>query len=81
MRINSLAKSECLHCFHKHLCFIWATVYKNISIVIKDLDMEIYRARGDWTDENNRHLLCEMEGGIVRTLNFAMAVRKGTPIF
>jgi hypothetical protein len=43
--------------------------------------MEIYRAKGDWTDENNRPLLCEIEGGVVGTLNFEMAVMKGTPLF
>jgi hypothetical protein len=59
-------------------CFIWAAVYQNISVLIKDLDMEIYRARGDWTYGNNRHLLCELESGVYRTLDLAMLVKKGT---
>jgi hypothetical protein len=62
-------------------CFIWAAVYQNISVLIKDLDMEIYRARGDRTDENNRHLLCELESGVYRTLDLAMVVKKETPFF
>jgi hypothetical protein len=48
---------------------------------MQDLFMEIYRAKGDWTDENNRPLLCEIEGGFVRTLDFVMLVNKGTPFF
>jgi hypothetical protein len=57
-------------------CFIWADVYQNISALIQDLDMEIYRAR---TDENNIILLCELKSGVVRTLDIAMEVQKGTP--
>jgi len=41
--------------------------------------MEIYSSRRDWTDENNRTLLCELEGGFVRILDLAMVVKKGTP--
>jgi hypothetical protein len=40
------------------------------------LDIEIYRPMGDWTDENNWPLLCELEDGIVRTVDFAMSVWK-----
>ena len=43
--------------------------------------MEIYRARGDWTDENNKPVLCEIEGGIVTTLDLAIEVTKGFPFF
>jgi hypothetical protein len=62
-------------------CFIRAAVYQNISALIKNLDMEIYRARGVWTDGNNRHLLCELECRVYRTLELAMVVKKGTPFF
>jgi hypothetical protein len=43
--------------------------------------MEIFRARGDWTDEYNRHLIYELESGIYRTLNLAMVVKKETAFF
>jgi len=60
---------------------IRATVYHNISAVIESLGMEIYRAGGDRTDEINRSLLCEMEGGDVRTTHPAILVRKKSPFF
>jgi hypothetical protein len=60
-------------------CFIWAAVYLIISVLIKDLDMEIYRAREDWIDENNIILLRELKSGFVRTPDIAMEVQKGTP--
>jgi len=68
---------DAVQCPDQPMCFIWAAVYHNISTVIKDLDVETYRAMGNWTDENNRPLLCEMEGGVVRTFDFAIMVQKG----
>jgi len=47
----------------------------------KRLDVEIYRARGDWTDENNRPLLCEIEGGFATKYDLAIMVKKGFPFF
>jgi hypothetical protein len=41
--------------------------------------MEIYHSRRDCTDENNRILLCELEGEVVRIMVLAMVVKKGTP--
>jgi hypothetical protein len=43
------------------------------------LDLETYRSRGNWTDEDNRPLLCEIEGGVFRTLDLAIMVQKGIP--
>jgi hypothetical protein len=42
-----------LHYPDNPTCFTWAAVYHNISTVIENLDIEIYRPMGDWTDENN----------------------------
>jgi hypothetical protein len=70
---------DAVRCPDVPTCFIWATEFHNISIIVHDLDMEIYRAKGDWTDENNRPLLCEIEGGVVGTLEFLMVAMKGTP--
>jgi hypothetical protein len=78
---DSAIAKDAVHCPNEPTCFIWAAVYHNISTVINDLDMEIYRAKGDWTDDNNRPLLCEIEGGVVTTLDFAMVVKKGAPFF
>jgi hypothetical protein len=43
--------------------------------------METYRRSEDWTDENDRPLLCELEDGVVRTIDLAIAVRKRNPFF
>ena len=43
--------------------------------------MEIYRARIDWTDKNNRPILCEPECSVVRILDLVMVVKEGTPFF
>jgi len=72
---------DAAQCPDEPTCFIWAAVYHNISTVIKDLDIEIYRARENWTDENNRPLLCEMDGGVVRTVDVAIGVSKGSLLF
>jgi hypothetical protein len=79
--VYSAILQDAVKCPDESTCFIWAAAYHNISTVLNDLDMEIYRAWGNWTDENNRPLLCEMEGGIVRTFAFAIMVMKGTPFF
>jgi hypothetical protein len=79
--VYSAIAKDALKCPDEPTCFIWAAVYHNISVAIKDLNVEAYRAMGNWTDENNRPLLCEIEGGIVRTFDFALMVKKGNPIF
>jgi hypothetical protein len=79
--LYSAILKEALQCPDEPTCFIWAAEYHNISVVIKDFDMESYRSKGNWTDENNRPLLCELEGGVVTTLDCALSVKKGTPYF
>ena len=75
--VSSAIVNAAVECPDDATCFIWAAVYHNISVLMKDLDMEVYRARGNWTDENKRQLLCEVEGGVFRTFDLAMMVRKG----
>jgi hypothetical protein len=79
--VDTAIDKKAVHCPDGSTCFIWSVVYHNISTVIKDLNMKIYRATGDWTDENNRPLFCEIEGGVVTTFNFAMRVKKGALFF
>jgi len=43
--------------------------------------LEIIRYRGNWTDENNRPILCEFEDGVVGTANLAILVKKKSPFF
>jgi hypothetical protein len=54
---------DAVQCPDYQTCFTWATVYRNVSILLDDLRMELYRGMGNWMDENNRPLLCELEGG------------------
>jgi hypothetical protein len=42
-----------------------AAVYRNISNILSELDVEIYSGRVGWTDEDYRTFLCEMEVGFV----------------
>jgi hypothetical protein len=55
---------------------MWAGTYHNISTILKDFDIGIYRGIGNWTDEYNRPLLCELEDGVVRTFEFVILARK-----
>jgi hypothetical protein len=78
--VDSAISKDAVHCPDEPTCFIWAAVYHNISIVINDFDLENYRAKGGWTDENNRPLLCEIEGRDFGTSEFVMFGVKGDPI-
>jgi hypothetical protein len=42
--------------------------------------VETYRAKGDWTNENNRPLICEIEGPGFGTSEFVMLGNKGDPL-
>jgi hypothetical protein len=61
-------------------CFKWAAVYYNISTILYDFKTESYSQLGNWTDENNRPLLCELEDGILRTFDFVFLVNEGHPL-
>jgi hypothetical protein len=56
-------------------------VYHNISNVLSELDVGIYSASGDWTNENNRPLLCELEDDFVRAFVFALWLGRKAPFF
>jgi hypothetical protein len=79
--VDSAIVKDAVLCPDEATCFIWAAVYHNISTVIKYLNMETYPSMRNWTDENDRSLLCELEGGVVIKLDFAMKVSKGFPFF
>ena len=61
--------------------FIWAGTYHNISTILDDSFIGYYRGKENWAHECNRPLLCELEVGVVRTLDFAIWVRKRSPFF
>jgi hypothetical protein len=62
-------------------CFKWAALHHNISTMLNDLVVGTQCAKGYWTDENNKPLLCELEDGVVRTVHFTILVRKRSPFF
>jgi len=62
-----------------YTCFIWAGTYHNISTILDDLFIGHYRGKENCADEYNRPLLCELEDAVVRTLDFAIRVRKRSP--
>jgi hypothetical protein len=41
--------------------------------------MEMYRVRGNWTDENDRHFLCELEDGVVGNKDSFPFMSQGSP--
>jgi hypothetical protein len=43
--------------------------------------VEIHRGEKNWTDENNRPSLCELDFGVVRTFEYGILVRKRSPFF
>jgi hypothetical protein len=77
--VDSALFKGCVECPDETTCFMWANIYHNISTVLNDLNIEIYRGKENWTDENNRPLLCELEDGIVRTIDYAILVMYRSP--
>jgi hypothetical protein len=65
-----------VRCSNVDECFIWATVYHNISIILNNIEVEMYHEVGKWYDENNRPLLCPLEDGVVRTFEAVFFVSK-----
>jgi hypothetical protein len=60
--------------------FNWAVVYQNMSIVLGNLNIEIYRDMGKVRDENKRPLLCELENGGVKGVEMVLLVYRGNPL-
>jgi hypothetical protein len=79
--LHSAIVTNAVQCPDELTCFTWAALYHNVSVLIKVLDLETYRAMGNWTDANKRPLLCELDDGVFRTLNYAFMVKKGFPLF
>jgi hypothetical protein len=75
--VDSAILKDAVNCPDEDTCFIWATVYHNISTILNDFKSDDYRESGNWTDNNKRPLLCELENGVVRTYGHVFLVRKG----
>jgi hypothetical protein len=54
-----------------------ADIYRNISNILSELDVGIYSGRGDWTDEDYRPFLCEMEVGFFEYLTLLLWLGRG----
>jgi hypothetical protein len=77
--VDSAIVNKSVECPDDTTCFIWASTYHNISTILEDWVIVYYRGKGDWTNENNRPVLCELENGVVRTIDIAILVRKRSP--
>jgi hypothetical protein len=58
-------------------CFTWAIQYQNFSVILDDIEAEIFHEIGKWFDENNRPSLRKLEDGLVMMHGFVFVVRKG----
>ena len=64
--VDSAILNNVVQCPDVDTCFVWGTVYLNISTILTDYTLENYYGRRKWTDENNRPILCELEDGVVK---------------
>jgi hypothetical protein len=79
--VDSAIIKDAVECPDDRTCFIWASMYHNISTILNDLRTGIVRGNENLMDENHRPLLCELEDSVVRTVDFAILVRKRSPFF
>ena len=79
--VDSEIRKNALECPDVNSCFIWASLYQNFSTILTEFEIEFHLRMKNWTDENNRPLLCELEDGVVRTLDLAILFRKRSPFF
>jgi len=56
-------------------CFMWATLYHNISTIIDDVSVEYYRQIGYWADAYYTLLLCELKDDVVATYGYVFIVK------
>jgi hypothetical protein len=72
---------DALKCPNKTTCFMWATTYHNVSTILNDLNVGVDRGKENWAAEYNRPLLCELENGVVKTVNYAILLKKKSRFF
>jgi hypothetical protein len=78
--VNIAILKNAASCPDYDTCFKWAAVYHNISTILYDFKRESYSQLGNWTDENSRPLLCELEDGFIRNFDFVFLVNEGHPL-
>jgi len=70
---------DAVECPNETTCFMWATTYHNVSTILNDLNVGMNRGKENWADEYNRPSLCELENGVVKTVNYAILLLKRSP--
>jgi hypothetical protein len=78
--VDSSILENAVRCPDRGAAFNWAAAYKNISIILEDMNIEIFRCMGKLSDENKRPLLCKLQDGGVRTWGLVLQVIKGSPL-
>jgi hypothetical protein len=79
--MDSAIIKDAVECPDVDTCSIWASIYQNISTILFDMHMGIFRRNEKLIDENNKPLLCELEDGVIRTFAFTISVRKRSYYF
>ena len=79
--VDSAIVKNAVECPDEPTCFTWAAEYHNITTILSDLYMANPYGEKKFTDENNRPLLCELESGVVRRMDFAILFGKRSPFF
>jgi hypothetical protein len=69
--IASVILKDAVLCPTYETCLKWAVEYNNISTILNDFTKAVWRIAGNWTDENDRPLACELEYGDVLTSGFS----------
>jgi hypothetical protein len=79
--VDSVIVEDAVECHDDSTCYVWASTYHNISTILDDWQIGYYRGKQNWADEYNRPLLCELEDGVVRTMDFVVLLSKRSPFF
>jgi len=61
-------------------CMMWAKNHKNVSILLSDLDMELFYTYGYMLDENHKPLMCRLQDGLVYSNGLRMKMFHGDPL-
>jgi hypothetical protein len=75
---DSTILKKAVRCPDYNTCLNWTIVYHNISTILDDFTKLLMNADGNWTDENNRPIACELEYGGVETSGVSFWVSKGS---
>jgi hypothetical protein len=67
-------------CQNMSTCLKWALDYKNISIILDEVDIEEKYSSSSVMYENSKPLICPLDDGNVVIINNAMMMRVGDPL-